>query len=319
VVVAVVRVNGMGHISRNDETTMNGSEVVFLSVALLSGLEDAFSGLYCHVAISTLSRLRAYFLMIEQHDHVDLRVVTLFSWDLAMFNEGIERGKTAEKIVKSGRGDEFFMDSSEVGRVNITEIQFEVHNAVTGNSNIVSHHVGQSRVVILLNVEGVLRNGIDATLEKLIYELSSNEGFEVVLFVDFESFSFLVQMNAERRKHHKWPFGVPVFTYQLVSFVDNYLSCQSKISVKPSAPQTSSIAHDVELLVSMHWVDRFRSDLENRGVGMTTNDLEVRNRLSSHFLSCKESNDSRAITSEVVSLSSFNIPSINFFKLSESI
>jgi hypothetical protein len=212
-------------------------------------------------------------------------VVTLFSRDFAVFNEGIERGKTAEKIVESGRGDEFFVDSSEVGRVDIAEIQFEVDNAVTGNSNIVSHHVGQSSVVILLNIEGVLRNGIDTTLEKLVYELSSNEGLEVVLFVDFESFSFLVQMNTERREHHQRPLGVPVFTYQFVSFVDNYFTRQGKISVKPSAPQTSSVGHDVELLVSMHWVDGFRSNLENRRVSVTSNDLEVGNRLSSHFLS----------------------------------
>lgn len=53
--------------------------------------------------------------------------------------------------------------------------------------------------MVLLNVESVLSDSSNTAREKLINNLSSHEGLEVSLFVDFEGFSLGVQVDAERR------------------------------------------------------------------------------------------------------------------------
>ena len=75
--VAVVRMHSMGQVSRKDKTAVNSSEIVFLRSIFRCSSKDTLSSFNSHVTVSTLGRLRANFLMIEKHDHVDLRVVTL--------------------------------------------------------------------------------------------------------------------------------------------------------------------------------------------------------------------------------------------------
>lgn len=52
VLLRVVRVNGVGHISREKEAVVDGAVVVFLGSSEV--LEDPFSDFRSHLAVSTL-------------------------------------------------------------------------------------------------------------------------------------------------------------------------------------------------------------------------------------------------------------------------
>ena len=85
----VVRMNGMGHVSRKEETLVHRLEVMLL-VKSCEGAEDTLGYLDSHIAISTLGGSRADLLVIEQHDHVDLSVIALFNWQLGVLDQSIE-------------------------------------------------------------------------------------------------------------------------------------------------------------------------------------------------------------------------------------
>ena len=81
VLLSVVWMQSVGHISRQKEALVNGLEVLVL-VECREVAEDTLRNLNSHVAVCALRRLRAALLVIEKHDHVDLRVVTLLKRDL---------------------------------------------------------------------------------------------------------------------------------------------------------------------------------------------------------------------------------------------
>ena len=65
VLLSVVRVDSMGHVSRNEETLVDASVVVLLFVRGVYTLKNPLSDLCSHVTIGSLSRLGANFFVIK--------------------------------------------------------------------------------------------------------------------------------------------------------------------------------------------------------------------------------------------------------------
>ena len=78
----------MSHVGRNKEALSNGSIVVRLFSRWERAIKHSLSYLNRHVTISSLSRLRAYFFMIEQHYHVTFSIVR--SSSLVLVNQRVE-------------------------------------------------------------------------------------------------------------------------------------------------------------------------------------------------------------------------------------
>ena len=67
VLFGVVGVDAVGHIRTDEETLSDGSIVITQLEIRRETLVDPLGDLSCHVAVSTLGRLGANFLMIEKH------------------------------------------------------------------------------------------------------------------------------------------------------------------------------------------------------------------------------------------------------------
>jgi len=117
--------------------------------------EDALRNFNCHVAVSSLSRLRADLLVIEQHDHVDLGVVALLERDLRALHKRIERAEGAGKVVKAGRRDKFLVKAKEAGRLRVVAAELEVDDLFALNLQISSDQLSELAHVTVVKLESV--------------------------------------------------------------------------------------------------------------------------------------------------------------------
>ena len=109
VLLGVVRVHGVRHVRAEQEAAVDGSVVILPHeltwpkplALVVEAVEDPLRRLDDHIAVGALRRLRANLLMIEQHDHFDLSIVSLLEWNLGTLNHSVQAAKRARHVVEA--------------------------------------------------------------------------------------------------------------------------------------------------------------------------------------------------------------------------
>lgn len=123
VLFRVVRMDGVSHISRDEERVNVGLvEGVNINISLggRENLENSVDGLQEKSAASTLEGFRTAFFMIEKTDDIDVRGIGEFSIDFGL-GQSSQSSPRREEVVKTRRRDEFFVKTDNGGGLGIGE------------------------------------------------------------------------------------------------------------------------------------------------------------------------------------------------------
>ena len=159
VLLGVVRVHSVRHVSAEQETAVDGSVVILpveLAWSAAEAVEDPLRRLDDHIAVGTLRRLRSNLLMIEQHDHFDLRVISLIEWDLGALNHGVQAAKRARHVVEARRADKLVLQADEAAWLSIVASQLEVDDLVALDLEIIGDQLCQIAKMALFQVPCIL-------------------------------------------------------------------------------------------------------------------------------------------------------------------
>mmetsp|Transcript_64259 Transcript_64259/g.88883 ORF Transcript_64259/g.88883 Transcript_64259/m.88883 type:complete len:233 (+) Transcript_64259:467-1165(+) len=228
---------------------MNSSIVVILRV-FTESIENSLGGLNGHVGVSTLSRARTNFLVIEEHDQIDLSIVmALLQVLLGVTNDSVKGAETTSKVIQTRRRNEFIMHTDKTGLLRIAAGKFEVNDLVRFTSDILGHHVNERAEMLVTNIVVIVLTWLNIFIEQLRDNISGKNRLQVSFLVGLE-FIRSIQMDGKTWDLHKGLSSVPVSALQLTISMDNDFTSQSQVSIEPSSPKTATISHNIKLLVS---------------------------------------------------------------------
>ena len=126
-------------------------------------------------------------------------------------------------------------------------------------------------------------------------------------------------MNRKRRYLHEWSTSVPVFALKGFSVFHDDFSRQREITIEPGPPQTTTIYHNVHLVVTSSINLASRGYLKYGTVGVTAYNFEGLHRLSAALFSSQKRADRRTISGEIVALASLDAPMFVLLDFSEPV
>jgi len=245
--------------------------------------------------------------------------VVLLQVLLLVTNNSIKRAKTTGKVIQTRRRNEFIVQTNEARLLRVAASKFEVNNLVRFTADILGHHVNKRAEMLIADVVVIVFTRLNILLEQLRDDTSGKNWLQVNFLVGLE-FLRSVQMDSKTGDLHERLTSMPVSALKFTISIDNDFTSQSQVSIKPSSPKTTTISHNIELLVTKAVIElRNGGELEHRGISMATDDLESTHRVLNALGTNEEGTDSRAISSEVVTLTSFKVPLVDFLNLIESI
>jgi len=82
--------------------------------------------------------------VVEEHDHVDLGVVSFSGGQLRVLHERVKTGHTTGEVVQARAAHELFMHAGDGRRLGISETQLEVDDCGAFDAKVFSDEVGES-------------------------------------------------------------------------------------------------------------------------------------------------------------------------------
>ena len=188
--------------------------------------------------------------MVKQHKQADF--ILLLSLVLCHLRQRVNRNETAAKIVKSRGGDELFVESHQLSRHLVDQVQLEVHDLVSSDSQVIADSLRQGVEVLLLHAIPVLLQGSHVSSEERVHQVCRHYRLQVVLLIRCKARSLISrgQMNCQVRNLQDRILGTPILRHKFATFLDDNLASKSQVSVEPSVPESASVRLHCELLVS---------------------------------------------------------------------
>ena len=182
-----------------------------------------------------------------------------------------------------------------------------------------SNQISESRKMLFINFKFIAANCFNTTTKERVYNWTCENWFSFRLLV--QGLLFSAKMDGQVGNLQKWTSSAPISTFKFLAiyrFDDNFTS-YGQVSVEPGSPKTTTIKHNIQLVVATWCQLAIRCNFKDWTVSVATNNLVRTNRLTTTKCACKERYNRGSISRKIVALAWFETPLLGFFKLSEAI
>ena len=175
------------------------------------------------------------------------------------------------------------METNERSWLRIVAVEIEVNDLFSLDVQIVGDHLSEASHVPLIDLESVFLDQGDVVTKKVVHDTHAEDRLQFLLLVRLELLR-AVQVDGKRRHLHDRSNSVPVSALEDISVLDDDFASQGEVTIEPGSPQTATVCHHVDLVVSSSGDLASGGDLEYGTVSVAAHDFETLYRLSAAFV-----------------------------------